>query len=212
MKTTPAYTCICQDCGIVFDIDKVMVNVIDIDKDEEAFISFLSSSLNRVTCPHCFANFTYEIPMLIYSQRSGFAVKVDPYTPSSDVSLPTLLPYFFSMFNFKYRQVTYHIEALEKVRIFKDGLDDRYIEYIKLNFFSDDDATPMEDVNLCYKSSDNEKLYFEKLDYNGKLIKEFDVLKAKVKTCGFIDEPSVPSWQKINRYTVEDYIYKEETT
>jgi len=209
MKTTPAYKCICQDCSNVFNINETMVNVINLDEDD-CLIQFLTASLNKISCPYCDADFTYEIPMLIYSQKSGFALRVNPSVPSAPPSPDVKLPYFFKIFNLKYRQVTYHIEALEKVRIFKDGFDDKYIEFVKFNFFSDDDCTPMEDINLCYKSSDNEKLYFEKLDYNGKLIKEYEVLKSDVRECSFIPEPCSPAWVQINRYTIENYINKEE--
>ncbi len=209
MKTISAYRCICQDCNSVFNINRQMINVINFDEDKEASIDFLTSSLNRVTCPKCKAFFTYEIPMLVFSIKERFAIKVEPkYSPKAQIIKPHL-PYFFSIFNFKYRQVSYFIEALEKVRIFKDFSDDRYIESVKLTFFSDEDATPMEDVNLCYKTSDSSYLYFEKLDYNGSLLKEFKISKNKIPDYFFSDEPQQPIWQKINRYTIKNHIKKE---
>ncbi len=209
MKSVSANRCICQDCNYIFNINREMINVINIDEDKDVFLDFLTASLNRVTCPKCKANFTYEIPMLIFSSQERFAIKVDPRFLPEDTSLKAYLPSFFQIFDFRYRQVSYYIEALEKVRMFKDALDDRYIEYVKLKFFSDEDASPMDDVNLCYKASDNEKFYFEKLDYNGFLLKEFEVLKSDARSCLFLDEPKCAIWQKINRYTIKDYIIKE---
>ena len=208
MKTVSAHRCVCQDCNSNFYINRQMINVINLDEDKDACVDFIKASVNRVTCPKCNANFTYEIPMLIFSCKDRFAIKVEPaFSPEN--SSEDFLPGFFNIFDFKYRKVSYYIEALEKVRAFKDGLDDRYIEYVKLRFFSDEDATPMDDVNLCYKASDNNNLYFEKLDYNGFLLKDFQVLKDDVLPCIFSDEPQNPVWQQINRYTINDYIVKE---
>ena len=100
MKTTPAYTCICQDCNKVFIIDEVMVTVINLDDDKDTAIEFFSSSLNKISCPYCNANFTYEIPMLIFSLKDNFAIKVAPHLPALINSPPNMLPDFFKAFSF----------------------------------------------------------------------------------------------------------------
>jgi len=78
MKKTLAYHCLCQDCDKFFQINRYMTNVINIDDDVDECIQLLSITLNSVKCPECGSSFSYEIPMLLFSNKHKFAIKVNP--------------------------------------------------------------------------------------------------------------------------------------
>ena len=162
MKKTLAYHCLCQDCDKVFQINRYMTTVINIDEDVDECIQLLSTTLNCVKCPECGSVFSYEIPMLLFSNKHKFAIRVNPLLDSYEAYSGDEPPVFVSQFQYKYRDVAFQIEAVEKVRIFMAGLDDKMIEYIKLKNFKDEDATPFEEVNIVFESADNHHFYFSK--------------------------------------------------
>ncbi len=211
MGRIEAYNCICQNCEEVFILNKYMINVINLDDGSDDTLKFLSCSLNNVTCPYCCVNFTYEIPMLIFSNNHKFAIKVSPKEILYKSNEVCFIPNFIYDTGFKYREVNFFIEGLEKARIISDGLDDKYVEYLKYKLFKDDDAIPFYDVSLVYKSSDSCSIYFEKLDSNNNLLNEYTITKDSFNKFGKTKfAPDIPKiWNVINRYTINEYIEKE---
>ncbi len=207
MKKTLAYHCLCQDCDKIFQINRYMTNVINIDEDVDECIQLLSVTLNCVKCPECGSAFTYEIPMLLFSNKYKFAVKVNPSLDSYEFGIDDEPPCFLSKFKYKYREVAFQIEALEKVRIFMADLDDKLIEYIKLKTFEDEDATPFEDVNIVFESADEHSFFFAKMDSNNNIIARYEVERKVYGDINFNSE--FDKWQCINRYTINSYIEKE---
>jgi len=207
MKKILAYHCLCQDCDKIFQINRYMTNVINVDDDVEEYIKLLSLTLNCVKCPECGSVFSYEIPMLIFSNKHKFAIKVNPLRDSYESGSNDELPALLSKFNYKYREVTFQIEAVEKLRIFMADLDDKLIEYIKLKTFKDEDATPFEDVNIIFESTDKRCLHFAKMDSNNNIIARYEVEHKNYDNVKFNDEPN--KWQYINRFTINKYIAKE---
>ena len=207
MKKTLAYHCLCQDCDKFFQLNRYMTTVINIDEDVDECIQLLSVTLNCVKCPECGSAFSYEIPMLLFSNKHKFAIRVNPSLVAYEADSGDEPPVFLSQFQYKYREVTFQIEALEKVRIFMAGLDDKLIEYIKLKTFKDEDATPFEDVNIVFESADNHSFFFAKMDSNNNIIARYEVNRKEYDDICFDD--CLNRWQCINRYTINRYIKKE---
>ena len=203
MKKTLAYHCLCQDCDKFFQINRYMTNVINIDDDVDECIQLLYITLNIVKCPECGSSFSYEIPMLLFSNKHKFAIKVNPSLDSYETYNGDEPPIFLSHFKYKYREVTFQIEALEKVRIFMADLDDKLIEYIKLKTFKDEDATPLEDVNIVFESADNHCFFFAKMDSNNNIVAHYEVERNEYSDIKFSNE--LNKWQCINRYTIDRY-------
>lgn len=207
MEKTPAHNCICQSCNKIFAVNQLMVCSFNFDKDEETSDSFVSYSLNLVTCPHCHCSFPFEMPMVIYSEKHRFAIYVSPsfdISSKTEIGLKRFIPN-----SLRFRKCTYQAEAVEKAIIFKDGLDDRYIEYIKLCFFNDSDALPFDKINLIYKSCDDENYYFEKIDYNNNPLEKYIVSKSEaMKLCeGISFENEKYQWKVVNRKTIKENAY-----
>lgn len=203
MSEIPVFDCLCQNCNLPFKFQKVLTNSINFDDNNKLLEKLLSFKLNEVTCPYCKSTFTYEIPMIIISFKYKFIIKVNPsvYT-NRKTSLPP--PFRLLDNDFKYREVAYQIEGVEKARIFSDGYNDIFIEWFKLCVFSDEDAMPFDEVNLIYTHSDSKYFYFEKFNSDNKLIKSYIISKdTKI-----LEQPKFEgdkfNWNIINRNTLKN--------
>jgi len=131
-----AYRAICQKCKKSFNLDLIVVNSVNIDFAGHYREKLLNNSLNRVTCPHCKCNFTYERPHVAYSLKNKFAVICDFDFDEKVYCCGN--HHLFEMFkinNMKFRIVNYMCETSEKFRILLSGLDDIKIEYLKYKLF-----------------------------------------------------------------------------
>ena len=204
MSKIPVFDCRCQNCNFTFKINKILINSVNLDYSNQTCDKFFSLNLNEVLCPSCNSTFTYEIPMIIMSFKNKFAIKV---TPSLYNSIPkNIFPPPFRLLpdGFRFREVAYLIEAVEKAKIFIDGEDDIYIEYFKFKNFSDEDTMPFDEINLVYSHSDDDRLYFNKYNCDNKLIDKYSKTKTK-----FNKNISIKSkndiWNIINRITINTH-------
>lgn len=188
----------------------MMDSVIDLDKDIKYSESFEKFEINKVTCPKCKNSFTFELPLLVCSKKCKFAAYVNssPY-PEKEFTSKEIPVWLISGYK-SYRKCLYYAEIVEKFRIFRDGLDDKIIEYLKLCKFPDTDALPFDEINLLYSHNDNINLYFDKIDFNNNIINTYAVSKSIMEDIKsrivFTENKNI--WQMINRLTIKDYILK----
>lgn len=197
-----AYDAICQECEKRFDISERFTTVVNLDIEGFEKNKFLNGSLNRTVCPFCKKEFTYEIPMIVFSLKLKFACLVMPNLNSQNIVELKNPPYHILPDNFCYRLVRYQIEALEKYRIFSLGLDDLQIEQFKLKNFSDDEAMPFDEKNIIFDSYNDRIIKFNQVDYNN------DILNTYSFDC---DLPNTEynnfcrlKWLKIDRETLKE--------
>ncbi len=208
MEHVAAQNCICQSCRKIFPANKTMLCVINIDENDDLVTQFNAFEINSVTCPKCHNSFTFEIPTLVYSKSLGFAVYTasssNPEKGYSAKSIPTWLIYEYKTF----RKCMYLAEAVEKFRIFRDGLNDKHVEYLKLCLFSEHDTLPFDEINMIYSHMDESVLYFNKIDFNNNIISTYNVSKVDminlIQDVDFCDESN--NWSTINRLTIRNYI------
>lgn len=197
-----AYNAICQECEKRFDISERFSTVVNLDIEGFEKERFLDGSLNRIICPFCKKEFTYEIPMIVFSLKLKFACLVIPNLNSQNIIGIKNPPYHILPDNFRYRLVHYQIEALEKYKIFSLGLDDFQIEQIKLKKFSDDEAMPFDEKNIVFDSFNNGIFNFKQVDYNNNILNtysfEYDLPKAKCNNFCRL------KWLKIDRETLKE--------
>lgn len=211
MGDFPAYKCICQNCETMFVLNRYMKNVINMDEQSDTKLEFLNGTLNSIECPECKTKFTFEIPAIVFSCNNKYAIKVSPSADISGFDTSSYPPFLIMPHDFKYREVTFLVEALEKVNVFENLLDDRYIEYIKLTAFEDKDTIPFREVNMVFTSKDRSGYKFAKLNCNNEILGNYTVVSDKIPICIFNEKETQRSnqWQKINRFTIEEYIKKE---
>ena len=208
MEQIAAHNCICQTCQKIFPVNDMMKCVLNLDEDSNLIDLFDSFQINRVVCPKCGNGFTFEIPMLVYSNTFRFAIYINP-SPTPDKHycskpVPTWL-----INDYKHlRKCMYLAEAVEKYRIFRDGFNDKNIEYLKFCIFPDSNALPFDEINLLYSHCNEFNLYFNKIDFNNNIIDTYTVPKSKIhkimqNTFFYEDENN---WQNINRLTIKDFI------
>ncbi len=162
------YNAICQTCGGRFRVDDVFTTVVNLDIEGFEKQKFLDKSLNRVRCTHCKAEFTYEIPMVVFSLTMGFAVNVIPSLTPENIKTLKPPPHILFPGDFRFRAVRYMTEAREKYKLELAGLSDAAVEYIKLVCFDDEAAMPFHEKSLLFAGCKNNVYTFCQVDFNDK--------------------------------------------
>lgn len=162
----------CQECEKAFSIAQRFCTVVNLDIEGFEKDGFEDGSLNRITCPLCNTEFTYEIPMIVFSYEMRFACLVEPCARNSLVKEP---PHIILPDGFMFRRVSYLAEAMEKYRIFKSGCDDCVIEYIKLLSFKDEEALPFDEKNIVFENKNADEYEFSQLDYNNRVLNKYKI-------------------------------------
>lgn len=152
----------CENCYEYFYRYVHITNVIDTDKNDELSKSAATGLINRVVCPFCNAEFTYENPLVLFSNTS----KIVCYAQHSVLPLAsrdfTLITKITGCNDWSFRLCDFAMDASEKIRIFKDGLKDYVIEILKVNRFPEYKDMVLEDEYITYDGKDDSNLYFSK--------------------------------------------------
>lgn len=207
MSEIYVYDCLCQNCHIPFKNHAILHNCVNCDIKNTVFNDFMSLSLNEVSCPLCKTKFTYEIPMIVISLKHKFVIKVNPSAFHNPIPTKQLPPFRILPPGFRFREVYFMIEAVEKANIFLQGFEDVYIEHFKSLNFADDEALPFDEVNVVYTHSDDLFHYFVKYDSDNNPTEFFKKHKnsAEVDLNHFSDN----KWYFINRVTIKNLLEKE---
>lgn len=152
----------CENCHEVFYRYVEITNVIDTDRIGKFAIEAISGLVNRVVCPFCKAEFTFENPMIMYSNTS----KIVCYTCYDVLPLNCrdfkLLAKITHCTDWSFRLCRFTMDASEKIRIFKDSLNDAAIEIIKLRNFPEYRNMILEDEYITYEKTNADMLCFTK--------------------------------------------------
>ena len=202
-----SFNAICQECDKSFAISDRFCTVVNLDTEGFEKDEFIQGKLNRITCPHCNTEFTYEIPMIVFSLRMKFACLCMPNLESTDISRLKEPPYLLLPEDFIYKIVRYQIEAKEKYDIIKCGCDDRIIEYIKLVSFDDDTALPFDERNIIFVSKEGDKYIFNQTDYNNKVLQSYEIKFNQEDIPDYvIKSKESRKWHKTDRISLKEEI------
>ncbi len=203
-----AFGAICQECNKRFQIAERFCRVVNLDIEGFEKEKFEDGSLNRIVCPNCNTEFTFEISLIVFSQNMKFACIVDQNIDTKKIESLKNPPHILFSEDFTYRCVRYIDEAREKIRIIKSGCHDFVIEYIKLVCFKDEDALPFNEVSLVFDSKEGETYKFLKLNYNGEILENYDIvfkdsdIPEAVKNMKHNKDNK--KWQKIDRISLKE--------
>lgn len=188
---------ICERCQSFFCSYGIMHSFVDADSLDISTKQAFDGTINRVTCPVCSDSFTYESPMIIYSHNDKFAICAHFYDEYiCNGSFETLIA-IAGMKDWKFRRCTFSMFAFEKLRIFKNKLDDTVIEQIKLTHFPQYRDMDLELEYIVYESHNDKELFFSKKDFTGKTIKNFSVPMTEYRK--FDTFSTTGKWQWANR-------------
>lgn len=198
----------CQECGKLFSLAERFCTVVNLDTEGFEKDKFEDGSLNRVSCAFCSTEFTFELPMIVFSLNMKFACLIDPNIDATGIKSVKAPPYILLPEGFTFRCVRYLEEAREKVRILQSGLDDVFIEYIKLIGFKDEDALPFDERNIVFNSKNEDIYKFTQIDYNNEVLQEFTI---EYKNSNIPDAViniknslSGKKWHKIDRISLKE--------
>ncbi len=141
-----SYECLCGEI-----IDQDFPVEYEFDRDDAVFRSIVEGEVLRLECPHCGAVHRLEEESLFRSRDRSLVLKLLPehfrdqvragnYPPDPEIT----------------RLVVGYPELVEKVLLWRDGFDDRIIEYLKYGFYIRNTAK----LTLTYAGVENGKLEF----------------------------------------------------
>jgi len=210
-----AFNGLCQECTNHFSMAERFCTVVNLDTSGFEKDKFIDGSLNRISCPLCNTEFTFEIPMIVFSLNMKFACFIDPGIDNNSNNLVKAPPYILLPKDFTFRCVRYLEEAREKERILKSGLDDVLVEYIKLISFKDEDALPFDERNIVFDSKDKNTYKFTQIDYNNQILQKFSI---EFKDDNIPDEIiniknslSGKKWHRIDRMSLKEELSCQNT-
>lgn len=208
-----AFDAICQSCDKRFKIKERFSAVINLDIAGFERDGFLTGKLNRLKCPICGSEFTYEIPMIVFSMKKKFAILIEPNLTRGNLDKIKNPPHVILPDDFEFRAVRYLTEAKEKYDIYSYSLDDTVIEYIKLQSFSDDMAMPFNERNMVFVSYDDGIYTFYQVDYNDNILNTYHVEFENNNIPEYILNmtKSHNSWLKIDREALKEEIKCQNT-
>lgn len=151
----------CEKCCKDFKINTVIVNSVNLDFEGSYKDRFINNTINKVKCPYCNIEFTYERPFIAFSINMNFAVLVDfDFDKTILTHGKSRILNLFGIKDMKFRLVNYMCEAVEKYRIFSARLDDYKIECIKNKYFDADLFSDKKNKILLFKEIyDNEMIF-----------------------------------------------------
>lgn len=196
----PETPIICEGCHREFIKYAVINDIVDADGKDELSKGGRSGIINRVVCPFCKKEFTYEIPILIHSYIGkiiALGVSSNAYLNAKD------LPYALKAVgsdNWNLRKCSYTMNAAEKIRIFQAELQDWAIEILKLVSFKDYKDMELSDEYITFDCTDGDKLIFSKRNDSDEIIENYVVSKDEYNKI-LLYEIKIPTclWQNIDR-------------
>lgn len=201
-----SFNAICNECDKHFAISDRFCAVVNLDIDGFENEGFINGSLNRISCPHCLTEFTYEIPMIVFSLKMNFACLCIPNLDSIDITGIKEPAHLLLPGDFTFRIVRYQVEAKEKYDIIKSGCDDRVIEYIKLLSFGDSLALPFDERNIVFVSKNEDIYKFNQLDCKNNILKSYEIEFNEGEIPDYIINKSLSGnkWHKIDRISLKE--------
>ena len=210
----PSYECaieaICEKCEKTFRINMTIFNSLNLDFSSSYSDNLLNNKLNRVTCPHCNVEFTYERPFIAYSMNNKFAIMADFHCTNTVSSFGR--KYIFDLFKIdgmKFRIVNYLCEVSEKVRIFNAKLDDIKVEQLKVKHFGNEYFNDKSNKILLFKEICDNELVFHLYNDLDEVLDTFKIPYSEYEKCDYGFKCDYETNGFINWYKIDDIYIKE---
>lgn len=167
----------CENCDKFFVAYAHIQTEFDLDVPHKEISDSYEEKLNRITCPFCMQDFTYETDILFYSFINKFAVYCSCKKMFLEVANFRTAMKICGFDNWDFRVCTYSYEAFEKIRILTVGLDDAKINLLKAKKFPQYRNMNPKDEYISFESCDDTTLYFSHRDFTGKVLEKLSVCR-----------------------------------
>lgn len=131
---------------------------------QELLQQVISGKFNQVFCSNCKKLFRHEVELFLFHEINQYAILADARKEKDIIRGNTELLQLFGHTQFRFRAVRFAIEAIEKVRIFEDGWDDRALELLKFDFCPQDIKENKKTNLLLYDGTTQDSISFCVLD------------------------------------------------
>lgn len=176
MKTfIPDNYIICEECYRLFFSYVNIACIIDADSYVSYARSIKTGRLNRVRCPYCKSEFTFETMVYMYSVKHSMAViagcNADPISTSR-------MPHLFKMLgmsDYRFRVVPYASCAAEKIRIAAEGLDDLKVELFKFRIFDNYKSMDPCDEYITFERVEGDFIIFTHREFKDNILAEYQI-------------------------------------
>lgn len=207
-----AFMAICQKCDKTFDIKFTVINSINVDFKGTQRQKLLNNNINRITCPHCGCDFTYERPFVAYSFENEFAILTDFKFHGGKLYFGRKNLFdLFKYCNMKFRVVNYMCEVSEKYRIFNIGLDDYKIEYLKFKLFDAEYFNDKPNEILLFDKFTDDNITFNLYSDTDEILQTFNVpfeeynkINIKFNPQYYLNDQCI--WHKIDTNYIKEHI------
>lgn len=204
--TSEAAMC-CEDCYYFSYINVKLLQVIDAEGYGKYAESAKSGLINRVRCRHCGAEFTYELPLLLYSMSHNIAAYACCDEPPPENTRFRYAMQLVGMGDINLRYVRFASEAAEKIRIAMDGFDDLKMELFKFKEFPEYEKMDVSDEYITYERVEDNNLVFTRRNFKEDLLKTMTVDIDNYKEFKPI-LPQVPTgvWCRADKTWAKNYL------
>ena len=165
----------CENCDKFFVAYAHIQTEFDLDIPHKEISDSYEENLNRITCPFCRQDFTYETDILFHSLANKFAVYCSCKKMFLNVASFKTAMKICGFDDWNFRVCTYSYEAFEKIRILKTGLNDAKINLLKLKYFPKYRDMNVKDEYISFESCDDTMLHFSHRDFTGKVSEKLSV-------------------------------------
>lgn len=197
----------CENCNKFFNRYVFLKSIIDTDSYEEASREAVCGVINRVTCPYCKTEFTYESPLMLHSYSNkiiAVAATNDELFNAFKLSLALKIS---GACDWSLRRCEFARDAAEKIRIFTYGLNDAAIELMKLRYIPGYAELDLFDEYIVFDKITETDFVFTLRDYTDKITRTYSINKQEYDK---IPKETIPTaeWITIDR----NYVLKLEET
>ncbi len=168
------YIC-CENCYEHFISYVVIHSEIDADSKDNTVTAASDGTLNKITCPYCMYEFTYETPLYIHSYVDKFAIISTYHDFPVKAGSFRLANIISGAADWSFRRCTFSPDAFEKMRIFKSGLSDAKIEYLKLKTFPDYRDMQLDAEYITFENIADNFLMFTKRECGGMVLENYKI-------------------------------------
>ena len=169
---------LCENCYKFFVSYTPLIFEIDADVKEDLMNDVQKGIINRVKCPYCNTEFTYEASVFIFSNCDKFVITSaypDAFMNVGDFSLAAKIS---KMDGWRFRRCQFFMDAAEKIRIFRSGLDDAKINLLKLKCFENYKSMELDDQYITFEYIKDNLFFFTHRDFTDRVLKELYVEKC----------------------------------
>ncbi len=196
---------LCEECDEYFFKYAFVTNVFDLDADPKC----ADGLFNRIKCPRCDTEFTFETPILIFSNTKKLLISASVNNDGliNITSLKRALEISKST-DWTLRRCSFAMDAGEKIRIFNLGLDDTKVELVKLKCFDNYRNMDLTDNYITFENIADNKLVFTYRDFKDNILETRWVSLEEYESMPHFEVPP-QTWYTIDRDWAIDYM--EET-